>query len=375
MKGPRTVSITDCIDRLAGYDAILDARSPGEFAIDHLPGASSAPVLDDLERIEVGTLHARAGAFAARRRGAALVARNIAGLLEARFHAMPPEWRPLVYCWRGGNRSASLAIVLSRVGWRVDVLEGGYRAYRRRVVADIERLPARLRFIVVAGRTGVGKSRLLQLLAARGQQVLDLEAMAAHRGSVLGPMPDSDQPSQKAFESRLWQALRGYDEDRPVFVESESRKIGQCQVPGPLIERMRASECVVIAASPEFRIRLLREEYEHFLDDPSLLARRLSALAPLHGKARLAHWESQARLGDWDGLVGDLLAAHYDPAYERSMARNFLRLDEARLIDLEAGPEGSGHGNASPDCDAALARAADRLAALDASTASRPPIP
>lgn len=360
MKPPRTVPIDDCIGRLADYDAILDARSPSEFAIDHLPGATSTPVLDDRERAEVGTLHARAGAFVARRRGAALVARNIGELLESRFQDMPPEWRPLVYCWRGGNRSASLAIVLSRVGWRVDVLEGGYRAYRRHVVAEIERLPRRLRFIVVAGRTGVGKSRLLQALAGRGLQVLDLEALANHRGSVLGPVPGSPQPSQKAFESGLCRALRGFDECRPVFVESESRKIGQLQVPGPLIERMRAADCVVLAASPEFRTRLLREEYRHFLVEPALLAQRLSALVPLHGKARVAEWITLAERGDWDALVGELLVAHYDPAYERSMGKNFQRLAEARVIELDGGRDGS-----RSDCDAAIARAADELAALD----------
>lgn len=354
MKGPGTVSIADCLAALDQYDAILDARSPAEFALDHLPGAGNAPVLDDLERSEVGTLHAREGAFAARRHGAALVARNIAGLLENQFGGMAPDWRPLVYCWRGGNRSAALALVLSRIGWRVDILEGGYRAYRRQVVADLEQLPSRYRFVVLAGRTGVGKSRLLQLLAGRGLQVLDLEAMAAHRGSVLGPIPGNAQPSQKAFESLLWRTLRGYDSGEPIFVESESRRIGQCQVPGPLIERMRAAECVVLTASPEFRIRLLRDEYEHFLHDPGLLAQRLSALVPIHGKLRVAQWDGQARDGDWDRLVGELLAAHYDPAYDRSMGRNFLRLDAAQSLALDA----------DADCGSALADAADRLAAL-----------
>ncbi|MFA7503555.1 MAG: tRNA 2-selenouridine(34) synthase MnmH [Burkholderiaceae bacterium] len=354
MKGPRTVSIADCITTLAGYDAILDARSPAEFAIDRLPEAVSAPVLDDAERAEVGTLHAREGAFAARRRGAALVARNIGTLLETRFAAMPSDWRPLVYCWRGGNRSGALALVLSRIGWRVDVLEGGYRAYRRQVVADLESLPQRHRFVVVAGRTGVGKSRLLGLLAERGLQVLDLEGLAAHRGSVLGPIPGDPQPSQKAFESGLWRRLRGYDDRRPIFVESESRKIGRCQVPGSLIERMRASECIVLTASTRFRTHLLREEYRHFLVDPGLLSTRLSALAPIHGKTRVAHWDSQARSGNWDELVGELLAAHYDPAYDRSMARNFLRLESAPSIvaDADADPASS------------LAAAADRIAAL-----------
>lgn len=339
MPAPTPVSIAACLPALDGYDAILDARSPAEFAHDHIPGASSTPVLDDAERAEVGTLQARAGAFAARRRGAALVSRNIAALLDTVFAEQPANWRPLVYCWRGGNRSGSLATVLARIGWHVDVLEGGYRAYRRHVLADLEVLPVRHRFIVIAGRTGVGKSRLLHLLAARGQQVLDLEALAAHRGSILGPIPDQPQPSQKAFESAVWDALRRFDQGRPVFVESESRKIGQRQIPGALIERIRNSDCLVIRAPTALRLRILTQDYEHFLAQPDALVERLAALRSLHGRERVAHWQQLAREHQWDRLVEALLASHYDPAYDRSIRRNFARLDAAATITLDGSRE------------------------------------
>lgn len=357
MSNPTILPASECLAALERYDAILDARSPSEFAIDHLPGAIATPVLDDDERAEVGTLHAREGAFVARRRGAALVSRNIARILEERLADHPPGWRPLIYCWRGGNRSGSLALVLARVGWRVDVLEGGYRAYRRQVVAELAELPERLRLVVLAGRTGTGKSRLLQVLAARGQQVLDLEALAEHRGSVLGPVPGTPQPGQKAFESRLWAAARTLDPARPVFIESESRKIGQCQVPAALIERMRAAECVVLRASGAFRVHLLCEDYHHFLTDPESLGGRLEALHALHGRARLEHWQALAQAGKWPDLVGDLLATHYDPAYDRSMRRNFLRLPEASTLVLDESPAGP------IDVPAAHARAADWLVA------------
>ncbi len=196
------------------YDGVIDVRSPGEFAEDHLPGSVNLPVLSDDERIEVGTLYRREGAFAARRAGAALVSRNIGRHLASHFAERPREYRPLVYCWRGGQRSASLATVLAAVGWRVTVLEGGYRTYRAHVLAELDALPRRFAFRLLAGLTGTGKTRLLHRLAARGAQTLDLEGQAGHRGSVLGRL--GAQPSQKAFESRLLAALGGLDPRFPV---------------------------------------------------------------------------------------------------------------------------------------------------------------
>jgi tRNA 2-selenouridine synthase len=216
---------------LTSFDDLIDARSPSEYHEDHLPGAISLPVLDDEERARVGTLYKQDSPFAARRLGAALVSRNIARHLETALAGKPRAWRPLVYCWRGGKRSGALAHVLREVGWAARTLEGGYRAYRRWVVAELAAQPARFAYRVVHGATGSGKSRLLRALARAGAQVLDLEALAAHRGSVLGGLPGEPQPSQKRFESRLYAALAALDPGRPVYVEGESRKIGQLQVP------------------------------------------------------------------------------------------------------------------------------------------------
>ena len=173
-----TISLADYLQDAARFDAVLDARSESEFADDHLPGALSAPVLNDAERAEVGTLYKQVSPFGARRRGAALVARNIGAFIERELAGKPREWAPLVYCWRGGERSAALTHVLNRVGWRALQLEGGYRAFRRHVVEQLAVLPPQLRFSVVCGKTGSGKSRLLQHLAAQGLQVLDLERHA-----------------------------------------------------------------------------------------------------------------------------------------------------------------------------------------------------
>lgn len=314
------------------FDAIIDVRSPGEFSIDHIPGAINAPVLDDAQRAEIGTLHKQVSAFDARRRGAALVAANISRHLEQQFADKPRKWRPLVYCWRGGQRSGSLATVMARVGWQVARLEGGYQAYRRGVLADLETLPEQFTLRVICGTTGSGKSRLLSHLLDAGAQVLDLERLANHRGSVLGAMPQSPQPSQKLFESRIWSALRSFDRGLPVFVESESRKVGNLRVPDALIGQMRAADCIVLDLPRAERVRLLREEYLHFEQTPQALHAQLDCLTALHGRATIDEWKARADAGDWDGLVDRLLEEHYDPAYHRSIARNFSRIATAHHV-------------------------------------------
>ena len=311
------------LEALFAFDEILDARSPGEFAADHVPGAVSLPVLDDAERAHVGTLHKQDSAFTAKKVGAALVSRNIARHLETHCADKPRDWRPLVYCWRGGSRSGAFATVLRAVGWHAAQLEGGYKAFRQHVVAELLVLPARLDFRVICGPTGVGKSRMLRALGEQGAQVLDLEALAAHMGSVLGAYPDRPQPTQKMFETRVWHLLRGFDAQRPVFVESESRKIGALQTPEALLERMRASPCVNLEADLATRVALLRQEYAHFLADPSALGRQLDCLLELRGRQRIESWKALALAGHWDELVAELLQQHYDPAYRRSLARNF----------------------------------------------------
>lgn len=324
---------------LTAFDAIIDARSPAEFALDHVPGALSLPVLDDAERARIGTMYTQASPFAAKRLGAALVARNIARHLETALAERPRQWRPLVYCWRGGKRSAAFAHVLREVGWPAQTLEGGYRAYRRGIVEQLATLPAAFELRVVHGATGSGKSRLLGALARAGAQVLDLEALAAHRGSVLGDLPDQPQPSQKMFESRLYAALAALDRRRAVYVEGESRKIGQLQVPEALIGAMRAAECVRLEADLEARVALLMEEYRHFFAAPEMLAAQLECLARLHGRERVDAWKALAARGAWPQLVARLLEEHYDPAYRRSAERNFARLPQARVLRVAAADE------------------------------------
>ena len=333
---------------LSAFDDIIDCRSPSEYAEDHIPGALAAPVLDDAERARVGTLYKRSP-FEARKLGAALVARNIAAHLESKFFGKPKGWKPLVYCWRGGKRSGAMTHVLREVGWPAQALPGGYRAYRRWVLDELAALPEALELRVIHGATGSGKSRLLAALARAGAQVLDLEALAAHRGSVLGTLPGRLQPTQKWFDSLLRGALAALDPAQPVFVEAESRKIGQLQLPEALILRMRAADCVLLEAPLEVRIALLLEEYQHLVQDRALLERQLDCLVALHGRSRIDEWKALAARGAWREFVGRLLLEHYDPAYRRSAQRNFARLPQARRVAIDA-----------PDA-AAFARAARRV--------------
>ena len=320
------------------FDSVIDARTPSEYALDHIPGAVSAPVLDDAERAQVGTLYKQVSPFEAKKLGAALIARNVARHVDSLFLKNDKNWKPLIYCWRGGKRSGAMAHILREVGWDARTLEGGYRAYRRWVVAELSSLPSRLSFVVVHGPTGSGKSRLLAALGRAGAQVLDLEGLAQHRGSVLGGLPGAPQPTQKWFESLLLQRLGTFDPGRAVYVEGESKKIGQIQVPDALMARMRASPCVVLDSDLSTRTALLMEEYEHFLRDGAALDAQLDCLVPLHGRARIDEWKALTAAGKWRGLVERLLVEHYDPAYSRSSAKNFPGLAVARKVAI-AGPD------------------------------------
>jgi tRNA 2-selenouridine synthase len=327
-----TITAAEVLAQLARFDTVIDARSESEYAEDRLPGAVNWPSLTDEQRRLVGTEYKQVSPFVAKKRGAALVARNIAEHIEREVFDKPKDWQPLVYCWRGGKRSGSLATVLDHIGFKVHLLEGGYREYRRAVIADLEQLPARFRYRVVCGKTGSGKSRLLAALREHGAQVLDLEGLANHRGSVLGLVPGSPQPGQKQFESRVWDALRHFDATREVWIESESKKVGELRVPEALITRMRASPCVRIELSLEERVALLMEDYDFFVKDVAAFCQRLDALRALRGHEVVNGWQAAATAGRLADVVRELLVTHYDPVYLQSMQRNFKDFEGAPVI-------------------------------------------
>jgi tRNA 2-selenouridine synthase len=316
------------------FDTVIDARSEDEFAHDHIPGALNWPSLNNQERIDIGTLYKQVNAFEAKKRGAALAARNIAAHIEREVIHQPKSWRPLVYCWRGGNRSGALATILSAIGFQVTLVEGGYKAWRQAMLANMTEQVAPLQWRVVCGPTGAGKTRLLHAIERAGAQVLDLERLAVHRSSVLGLIPGQPQPTQKRFESLLWDALRRFDPQRPVYLESESRKVGNLRLPEALIDAMRASPCLDLQLSEDERVELLMEDYAFFLQEPDFFCQRLEALTALRGKSTVDAWTSMVRQGQTVQVVKELLTLHYDPVYSASIQRNFALYGQATPCPL-----------------------------------------
>jgi tRNA 2-selenouridine synthase len=323
------------VDDLAAFGDRIDVRSPSEFAEDHVANAINLPVLDDEQRARVGTIYVQVSAFDARKAGAAIVARNIAGIIATRVQDKPRDWSPLVYCWRGGQRSRALVHVLNEIGFRAVQLDGGYRAYRRHVVALLAQWPRQFRYRVVCGLTGSGKSRLIEAIGAEGGQVLDLERLARHRGSLLGDIPGAPQPTQKAFESALFESFARFDASRPVFVESESRRIGRLQLPDALLESMREARCIRLDVSTPTRVAMLACDYAHLASNPAAFTAQLAPLGRLHGNALLARWQAMMESGAVQELATELLEVHYDPSYERAIARNFAHYRGAEVLRVD----------------------------------------
>lgn len=335
------------VSEIAQFHTIIDARSPAEFALDHIPGSINCPVLDDEQRARVGTVYKQVSAFEAKRMGAAMVAANLAHHLRTVLADKPANWKPLVYCWRGGMRSGSMVTWLRLVGWDAQQLAGGYKSFRRHVIEQLRQLIPQLKLYVLCGATGSAKTRLLHALREQGAQVLDLEGMACHKGSLLGSLPGVEQPSQKAFETQLWQAMQGLDMARPVFIEGESAKIGRVAVPLELIERMRQAPVVEVQASAQARLEFLLRDYAYLGDDVPLLCERLAQLKELQGKEVVTRWQGWAQAGDLPSLFTELMALHYDPHYQRSQERNFRQWHQRRAVQAHS---------LSPEAVQALAR-------------------
>lgn len=307
---------------LAGFETIIDVRSPGEFALDHIPGAINLPVLTDAERTEVGTIYVQDSRLRANRIGAAYVARNIARYLENELADKPQTFAPLVYCWRGGSRSESMATILSRVGWRTSLLQGGYRTYRRHVQARLYDETWSLNLVLLDGDTGTGKTEILAALTARGMQTIDLEGMAGHRGSLFGGLPDRPQPNQKGFESTLLRAMEALDPGRPTVVEAESSRIGDLMVPPALWARMLAAPRIEVSAPRDERARYLVRAYSDIVANHDLIEAVLARL-PVHpSQKRLEGWRALLAAGDYAALAEALMELHYDPAYQRGRRKD-----------------------------------------------------
>ena len=348
---PHILKLENFLSELDRFDLVIDVRSPAEFALDHIPGAVNYPVLSNEERIQIGTLYKQVSPFAAKKLGAAYVSRNISNHLETHLLELPREWRPLIYCWRGGERSGAFTHILNRIGWKAMQLESGYQGFRRTVIDGLEQAANAFSFQVICGMTGSGKTKVLQEIGALGAQILDLEGLAVHRGSVLGNEPNIEQPSQKGFETALWNALRKLDPSKTIFVESESKKVGGLHIPDALMEKIRNGACIELRSSTQTRVSWLIREYHHFLTDTDNFKAKLALLTTHYGKVQIAKWNDAIDAGNFPELVEELLVKHYDPSYQSSIVRNFPQYKIDNFVQLES------------DSDAAFSSAAQALIA------------
>jgi len=316
-----------------GFDDIIDVRAPSEFAEDHIPGAINLPVLSDAERAEVGTIYVQQDSFLARKIGAALVSRNAASHLEGPLADRDGGWRPLVYCWRGGQRSGAFASILSQIGWRVELIDGGYKSYRKLVVQMLYEQPIDLNVTLLDGGTGTGKTELLQALKAQGAQVIDLEGLAEHRGSLLGGFA-TGQPSQKMFESRLAAEIAKIDPSRAVYVEAESNKVGDLLIPPSMWAVMLKAPVLRLSAPLAERAAFTVRSYPDLTADPSELRARLKPLHVFHGAVQLDIWEQMIGAGQFEALSASLIEVHYDPRYTKSALRRDRAVTELALDGL-----------------------------------------
>ncbi len=317
-----------------GTDSIIDVRSPSEFALDHVPGAINLPVLNDDERALVGAMYVQQSSFEARKVGGALVAQNTARHLQQALADKDGSWHPLVYCWRGGQRSGAFATILAQVGWRVSVMQGGYQAYRRKVAEALYDAQIDHRLVLIDGGTGSAKTALLRHLTAAGAQTIDLEALAGHRGSLFGET-GLPQPTQKTFETRLAAELTSMDPSAVTFLEAESSKIGERIIPPTLWAAMSVAPRIRITAPLDARATFLAKEYSDLTGDKTRLAGQIDQLRPYHTQTLIEEWHGLAHTTDWQELARSLIETHYDPRYEKSAARREKPFKFFSLPDLE----------------------------------------
>ena len=297
------------------YDTIIDVRSPSEFNEDHIPGAINLPVLDDEERKKIGIIYKKKSPFEAKVLGSSLVTKNISEFLIKNFKNKNGAWKPLVYCWRGGQRSKALCLIMREIGWRVNQLEGGYKYYRSDITKKLQKLSPKLKIILISGKTGTGKTKLLNEIKLNNGQTLDLEGIACHKGSLLGKDLNNNQPSQKLFESLLYDALKNINLRKNIYLEAESSKIGNLHIPQPLWKKMLSSKKINIETTFESRVKFLLNDYKYAQLDNNFFKPLINGLKRRLSKKIIAEWKQHIKNKDWKQLTESLLTNHYDPAY------------------------------------------------------------
>ena len=304
------------------FDTIIDVRSPLEFAEDHIVGAINCPVLSDLERQKVGTIYKKESSFKAKIIGSSLTAKNIAFHIENNFIEKKGSWQPLIYCWRGGQRSKAFSIVLSEVGWRTNQLKGGYKEYRNQVINFLDNIGPKLKITLISGKTGSAKTKILKSIENEGGQILDLEGLANHKGSLLGKIPDLIQPSQKFFESLIFNKIQNLNLKDKIYIEAESSKIGNIHIPKSIWKKMINSPRIEISANVELRAKFLVSDYDYMCNDPTLINPIIKGLKNRLSKKIFDEWTNLIDRKKWFDLTKSFLENHYDPSYSSNTIKN-----------------------------------------------------
>ena len=292
---------------------IIDVRSPKEFLQGHIPNAINLPLFDDEERKEVGTLYKKSGKEASLLLGLDIVGPKMSNFVKT-ARKLSPEREIIIHCWRGGMRSASMAWLFETADFKVFVLNEGYKAYRKYIR---QKIGEEANLIVIGGKTGCGKSEILNYLAKAGEQVLDLENIAHHKGSAFGDLGQEKQPTNEQFENNLFQAWQKPDLNLPVWIEDESRGIGTVSIPEPLYNKIRQSIVIFLDVEKEIRITRLVKEYALF--DPALLEAAILRINKKLGGLNTKLAIEALRNKDFN-TVASILLTYYDKAYLKGLS-------------------------------------------------------
>ncbi len=298
-------------DFLKNEGLLIDVRSPCEFRKAKIPGAINLPLFTDEERKIVGTIYKTQGKQAAIDRGLLFTRPKLSGFIKSAHSLLQSQNEKLlrVYCARGGMRSRAMTYLFQKIGIKAQSLLGGYKRYRQWALQTLNRPWV---FIVIGGKTGSGKTEILHLLSSLGEQIVDLERHARHRGSVFGMLEDS-QPSCEQFENEIAFALSILDASKPIWIEDESRMIGSCKIPDSLYEKMKASLLLVIQRSKEERVLRLKNAYGH-------LKKEILLNAAVSIKKRLGVEKTKCLISAIEhGLSGQaikIVLDYYDAAYQ-----------------------------------------------------------